>query len=82
MEKEIADVIEMDIQRSTLQWIFRQLSAKGCRFSWVTVGNERMFQVYQGAHLLAGILSRSDHNKIKTGLFTAARELGIMPKNY
>ncbi|ULH17261.1 hypothetical protein MF271_18045 (plasmid) [Deinococcus sp. KNUC1210] len=75
-------MIDMDIQSSTLRWIYQQLKAKGCRFSWAMVGYERMFQIFLGETLIAGIVSRSDHNKIKTGLFTAARELSVLPKNF
>ncbi|GGQ94474.1 MULTISPECIES: hypothetical protein [Deinococcus] len=80
MEKEIETMLTMDVQASTLQWIYKQLLMRGCRFEWRETYHERKFAVLRGNLLLAEANDRSDFYKVKAGLLKARAALAIPPR--
>ncbi|WP_407572120.1 hypothetical protein [Deinococcus altitudinis] len=77
MEREIETMLTMDVQASTLDWIYKELRKRGCTFEWRNTPYERKFAVVRENKILAEVDDRSDFYRVKSGLHQARTALGI-----
>ena len=77
MEREIETMLTMDMQASTLKWIYRELRKQGCTFEWRGTPYDRKFAVLRENVILAEVNDKTDFYRVKSGLIQAREVLGI-----
>ncbi|WP_407541654.1 hypothetical protein Q0M94_19390 (plasmid) [Deinococcus radiomollis] len=77
MEREIETMLMMDMQSSTLKWIYKELKRRGCTFEWRGTPFDRKFAVLRENVILAEVNDKTDFYRVKVGLIQAREVLGI-----
>ena len=64
MEREIETMLMMDMQSSTLKWIYKELKRRGCTFEWRGTPFDRKFAVLRENVILAEVNDKTDFYRV------------------